>query len=50
MTDLMYRCAMLEVAVDPGRLYDGDDPYFEIWLSTVLDRVNAKKREQSKAK
>lgn len=48
MTELMVNCALLEIPVDPGRLFDGDDPNFELWLSTVVDLVNSKRREQNR--
>lgn len=40
---------MLEVAVDPGRLFYEDDPLFELWLADLLDRIANKKREQAAA-
>ncbi len=45
MTILAQRCALLEIAVDPGRLYFGDDPTFEVWLSGLADAVEQAKRE-----
>jgi hypothetical protein len=41
------RCALLEIAVDPGRLYDTSDPNFLIWVSEVTELVNAENRRQS---
>lgn len=38
------RCALLEIAADPGRLYDGDDPLYELWLMGVVERVEAAHR------
>lgn len=44
MTDLAHDCALLKIGVDTGRLYDGDDPHYEIWLSALRDRVAATRR------
>lgn len=45
------RCAVLGIAADPGRLYDGDDPFYELWLMGVCERVEATHREaESRAK
>lgn len=41
---------MLGIAVDPGRLYDGDDPLFELWLMSVVDKVHATKRSEQTQK
>jgi hypothetical protein len=49
MTGLAHDCAMLGIPVAPERLYDGDDPYYELWLSQVLDRVLDSKRQQAEA-
>jgi hypothetical protein len=38
---------MLRVPFDTFRLYDGDDPEYELWLSVVADRVEDTLREQN---
>lgn len=50
MTDLAVQCALLGIAADPGRLYDGDDPFYELWLHEVVDRVAAAHREAGRGK
>lgn len=45
MTTLVVRCVALEVPVDPGRIYDGEDPMYELWLTSVCDRVEALRRQ-----
>ncbi len=47
MTVLAQRCALLEIAVDPARLYYGEDPHFEVWLSGVADVIHQVKSEQN---
>ena len=44
MTTLAHNCAVLGIPVDPYRLWKGDDPYFERWLSVLVDRVSATRR------
>lgn len=40
---------ILGVMVDTFRLYEGDDPNYELWLMTLLDRVyETRRREASK--
>jgi hypothetical protein len=42
---------MLEIAVDPGRLYYSDDERFLSWFADVLQRVaRQRKRENEKQK
>lgn len=36
---------MLDVPVDLGRLYYGDDPYYELFLSDVVDRVHVTRKQ-----
>ena len=47
MTDLAYACAALELPVDPGRLYDNEDPYFHYWLAGLVDRLAARRRREN---
>lgn len=48
MTQLAFRLGYADMlAVDPARLYYGDDPTYENWLWTVLDMVNIKRREDT---
>jgi hypothetical protein len=44
---LAHDCVMLEIPVDTGRLYDGDDPYYELWLRTLAQKVEVTKRAQA---
>jgi hypothetical protein len=45
------RCALLEIPVDPGRLYDCADSGFLIWLDQLTERMSAENRkQQQKAK
>jgi hypothetical protein len=44
---LATRCALLEIAVDPGRLYDSSDPNFLVWLTQVAEKVNTENRKQA---
>lgn len=37
---LVHEAAILGVPVDTGRLYDGDDPGYELFLWAVVDRVS----------
>ena len=46
MTSLVYQATMYGVPVDTGRLYDGDDPGYELFLWAVVDRVAATVRTQ----
>lgn len=39
MTLLAHDAAMLGLPVDTARLYDGDDPHYELWLWAVVDRL-----------
>lgn len=39
MTLLVHEAAILGVPVDTGRLYDGDDPGYELFLWAVVERV-----------
>jgi hypothetical protein len=48
VTQLALRCVALEVAADPGRLFYGDDPLYELWLIALCDRVEGMRREQQK--
>jgi hypothetical protein len=41
------RCVVLGIAADPGRLYDGDDPLYELWLHGLCERVEAVKRDEA---
>ena len=42
---------MLEIAVDPGRLFYSDDQRFLVWFGEVLQRIGReRKRENEKAK
>lgn len=47
MTILAHNAALLGIPVDAGRLYDGDDPYFERWLHSVSEMVFATLRKQA---
>jgi hypothetical protein len=38
---------MLRISVDSVRLYEGDDPNYELWLTMVVDRVNEKNRAEA---
>ena len=38
---------MLEIAVDPGRLFYGEDSVYERWLYSLVDRVASTKRKQA---
>jgi hypothetical protein len=44
---LATRCALLEIAVDPGRLYDSADDNFLLWVSQVAEKVNAENRKNA---
>jgi hypothetical protein len=48
VTQLAHNCALLGIAVDPGRLYDRDEPMFHRWLEGLVDKVNATKRAQER--
>jgi hypothetical protein len=51
VTTLAVACALLEIPVDPGRLYDSDDPAYLGWLGQVVEQVNSRHRaEAAKAK
>lgn len=45
MTQLAHDAALLGIPADTGRLYDGEDPDYLLWLSQVVDRVNESRRE-----
>ena len=47
MTQLAVACALLEIPVDPVKLYESDDSLLMLWLSGVVDRVSSKNREQA---
>lgn len=47
MTQLAFSAAMLGIPVDVGRLYDGNDPYFEGWLEAVTEMVYEAHRKQN---
>lgn len=46
MTSLVHEATLLGVPVDTGRLYDGDDPGYELFLWGVIDRVRDTVRRQ----
>lgn len=46
MTTLAVQAALLEIPVDLTRLYEGDDPLYELWLADVVDRVAQVHRAQ----
>lgn len=48
MTDLAVQATLLEVPVNLDRLYDGDDPNYELWITEVVDRVGAVHRAKRK--
>ncbi len=50
MTRLAHDCALLGIPADTGRLFDGDDPNYELWLVGLVERVNHTKRTQEKKK
>jgi hypothetical protein len=42
---------LLELPVDPGRLFYTDDPHYCAWLGNLIERVMAKRKaEDEKAK
>jgi hypothetical protein len=45
VTTLAVDCARLRIAVDPGRLYDAEDPNYLLWVSMLVDRVSAANRQ-----
>lgn len=47
MTDLAYACVLLEIPFDPGRLYEDNDENYRIWLGELVDRVNARRRQDN---
>lgn len=46
MTNLAVQAVLLEIPVDLNRLYDGDDPLYELFLVGVVDRVAEAHRAQ----
>lgn len=47
MTTLAHHAALLGIPVDTGRLYDGDDPGYELFLWALVERVQATLRQQN---
>lgn len=47
MTQLAVACALLEIPVDPIRLYESEDDLLMLWLSGVVDRVSSHNRAQA---
>lgn len=44
---LVHDCVMLEIPVDPFRLFEMDNPDFAIWLGRgIVERVRRTTREQ----
>jgi hypothetical protein len=53
VTRLAHDAALLGISVDTGRLYDGADPGYELWISSLVDIVNetlAREDRKQKAK
>jgi hypothetical protein len=49
VTILAHDAALAGLSVDTTRLYDGDDPYYELWLSALIDRLIETKRSAAAA-
>jgi hypothetical protein len=49
VTMLAARCYALSIPVDPGRLYDGQDPNFELWLIGICERLEAAHRDANRS-
>lgn len=45
---LAHNCAVLGIPVDTYRLFTADEPYYEMWLTMVVDKVNETNRRQMK--
>lgn len=41
MTDLAHDAALLGISVDTVKLYEGDDPNYELWLYALTERVRS---------
>ena len=51
MTSLAVQAVLLEIPVDLNRLYDGDDPLYELFLVSVVERVaDAHRAKESEMK
>jgi hypothetical protein len=48
VTQLALRLWALEIAADPGRLFYGDDPLYELWLIGLCERAEGIRREQER--
>ena len=48
MTELALSCALLELPVDPHRLYTEDDQLFFLWLQNIVEQVVMARRKASK--
>lgn len=48
MTKLAHDCVLLGIPVDTWRLFYCDDPFYELWLTGLADRVHDTKRTQQK--
>lgn len=48
MTDLAHDAVLLGIPIDTWRLYAGDDPDYELWVSLLVDRVTSSKRRMAK--
>ena len=51
VTSLAVQAVLLEIPVDLNRLYDGDDPLYELFLVSVVERVaDAHRAQESEMK
>jgi hypothetical protein len=48
VTMLAHNCAVLGISVDTYRLFSGDDPHYELWLSLLAEKVQATHRNSAK--
>lgn len=48
MTTLAHDATMLGIPVDTGRLFDGGDPSYELWIASLIERVHATKQRQAR--
>lgn len=48
MTLLVSEAALLGIPVDTGRLYDGDDPGYELFLWAVVRRTVDRMRQMNR--